>query len=176
MSNNDIDDVKRDYADKIKNREELKEELLAIKKAGAKIAFTNGCFDILHAGHVRYLYDAKSFADILVVAVNSDESMRKIKGEKRPLVKEGERAELLAALGFVDYVVIFDEVDPYDIISYLIPDILVKGADWELDKIIGRDVVEENGGRVERIALTRGASTSNIIELILERYKEDSDR
>ena len=158
------------YKEKVKDSEDLKDILLDHKKKSQKIAFTNGCFDILHTGHIRYLSAARSIADLLVVAVNSDDSVRKIKGEKRPLIPESERAEILAALEFVDYVVIFNETDPYEIISYLLPDILVKGADWELENIIGRDVVEGAGGKVVRIDMTEGASTSNIVELIVQRY------
>jgi D-beta-D-heptose 7-phosphate kinase/D-beta-D-heptose 1-phosphate adenosyltransferase len=158
------------YTFKIKEKKELKAVLIEHKKAGKKAAFTNGCFDLLHTGHIRYLYEAKKLADILVIAINSDESVRKIKGDKRPLIPESERAEILAALEFVDYVVIFNETDPHEIISYLTPDILVKGADWGVNDIIGRDVVERSGGRVERIKLTEGASTTNIVDLILKRY------
>ena len=172
-SKNDSDQTKK-YSSKIKKRDELKKILEKHKSVGKKIAFTNGCFDILHVGHVRYLNEAKSLADILVVAVNSDASVRKIKGDKRPLVPQNERAEVLSALEFVDYIVIFDETDPYEIISQLLPDVLVKGADWGLENIIGRDIVERNGGKVVRIELAEGASTSNIVKIILDRYK-DSD-
>jgi len=114
--------------EKIKKREELKKIIAAHQKAGKKIVFTNGCYDLIHVGHVRYLKEAKSHGDILVVAVNSDSSVRKLKGEKRPLIPEQERAEVLSALSCVDYVMIFDEVDPHNIISYLKPDVLVKGG------------------------------------------------
>lgn len=160
----------KDHTLKIKQKDELKPILEELKRAGKKIAFTNGCFDILHAGHVRYLSKARANADYLVIAINSDESVRKIKGDKRPLICQRERAELLSALEFVDFVVIFDEPDPFEIISYLLPNILVKGADWGHDKIIGRDVVEGSGGEVIRVELTQGISTTNIIELILKRY------
>ncbi|MFC1855095.1 D-glycero-beta-D-manno-heptose 1-phosphate adenylyltransferase [Thermodesulfobacteriota bacterium] len=159
------------YIDKIKEKEALRDILIDLKQRGKTVSFTNGCFDIIHAGHVQYLNKAKAEADVLVVAVNSDESIRQIKGDKRPLVPERERAEVLSALFCVDYVVIFNETDPFDIISFLSPDILVKGADWGLDDIIGRDIVEERGGKVIRVELSEGLSTSNIIETILERYK-----
>ncbi len=158
------------YTEKIKNKHELKLLFEKLKSDGKKIAFTNGCFDLLHAGHIRYLSEARALADYLVVAINSDASVRRIKGDKRPLIPQDERAEVMAALGFVDFVVIFDEPDPFEIISFLLPNILVKGADWGHDKIIGRDVVEAGGGEVIRIKLTEGVSTTNIIERILERH------
>ncbi len=164
------DDIQNCYTKKIKGKEALKSVLSELKAAGKKIAFTNGCFDLLHTGHIRYLAKARSLADALVVAINSDSSVKKIKGDKRPLIPEDERAEVLAALEFVDHVVIFDETDPHEIISYLLPDILVKGADWGYDKIIGRDIVEGSGGKVVRVRLTDGASTSNIIESIIHKY------
>ncbi|HUT84555.1 MAG TPA: D-glycero-beta-D-manno-heptose 1-phosphate adenylyltransferase [Thermodesulfobacteriota bacterium] len=158
--------------EKIKKREELKKILIAHQKAGKKIVFTNGCYDLIHVGHVRYLKEAKSHGDFLVVAVNSDSSVRKLKGEKRPLIPEQERAEVLSALSCVDYLVIFDEVDPHKIISYLKPDVLVKGGDWTVDTIIGRDVVEAAGGKVISLPYIEGdfSSTSKIIETIVERY------
>jgi D-beta-D-heptose 7-phosphate kinase/D-beta-D-heptose 1-phosphate adenosyltransferase len=164
------------FLHKIKQKEQLKTILLEHQRDGKKIAFTNGCFDLLHVGHVRYLSAAKSLADILVVAVNSDESVREIKGEKKPIVLQDERTQVLAALEFVDYVVIFDEPDPYELIyeliSYLSPDVLIKGADWGHEDIVGRDIVEKSGGKIVRIELTKGASTSNIIDKILKMYKQ----
>jgi D-beta-D-heptose 7-phosphate kinase/D-beta-D-heptose 1-phosphate adenosyltransferase len=158
--------------EKIKGREELKKILADHQKAGKKIVFTNGCYDLIHVGHVRYLKEAKSHGDILVVAVNSDSSVQKLKGEKRPLIPEQERAEVLSALSCVDYVMIFDEVDPHNIISYFKPDVLVKGGDWTVDTIIGRDVVEASGGKVISLPYIEGdfSSTSKIIERIVERY------
>ena len=158
--------------EKIKKREELKKILIAHQKAGKKIVFTNGCYDLIHVGHVRYLKEAKSHGDFLVVAVNSDSSVKKLKGDKRPLIPEQERAEVLSALSCVDYLVIFDEVDPHNIISYLKPDVLVKGGDWTVDTIIGRDVVEAAGGKVISLPYIEGdfSSTSKIIETIVERY------
>jgi len=130
------------------------------------IVFTNGVFDILHPGHTRYLAEARRLGDVLVVAVNSDRSVRLNKGPSRPINPEGERAEVLAALAFVDAVVIFDAETPHDIIAAIEPDILVKGADWAADAIVGRDLVEERGGRVVRMNIQEGYSTSAIIDKI----------
>jgi D-beta-D-heptose 7-phosphate kinase/D-beta-D-heptose 1-phosphate adenosyltransferase len=156
--------------DKILNRQILKEKLDALRKEGKKIAFTNGCFDILHVGHVRYLREAKKTADVLVLALNSDFSVRSIKGEKRPLVNEEERAEILAALEFIDFVTIFEELTPQELIVYLKPDVLIKGGDWPEDKVVGRDDVKEWGGRVVLIPEVKGKSTTNIVEKIKEVY------
>jgi D-glycero-beta-D-manno-heptose 1-phosphate adenylyltransferase len=143
-----------------------------LKEENKKIVFTNGCFDILHAGHVDYLNKAKQLGDILLVALNSDSSVRRIKGPKRPIVCEEERAFIMSNLKCVDYVTFFDEDTPAGIIAKIIPDILVKGADWSLDRIIGRDVVEINGGEVKTIEFNNFQSTSKIIETIIERYKD----
>ena len=159
-------------SDKIFKREALKEKVQVLKEGGKKIVFTNGCFDLLHIGHVRYLEAARAEGDVLVVAVNSDRSVRQIKGPGRPIVPENERAEVLSALACVDFVTLFDEPDPLVTIRSLTPDVLVKGADWGEDAIVGRDVVEAMGGRVIRIPLTEGASTSKIIEKILTNYRE----
>jgi rfaE bifunctional protein nucleotidyltransferase chain/domain len=156
--------------DKIFERKALKEKVQALKGGGKKIVFTNGCFDLLHIGHVRYLEAARSEGDVLVVGVNSDRSVRRIKQPGRPVVPDNERAEVLASLACVDFVTLFDEPDPLVTIRLLMPDVLVKGADWEEDAIVGRDVVEAMGGRVVRIPLTEGASTSKIIEKILANY------
>jgi rfaE bifunctional protein nucleotidyltransferase chain/domain len=137
-----------------------------LRAEGRRVVFTNGVFDILHPGHVRYLAEARAQGDALVVAVNSDRSVRAIKGPERPVNAEQERAEVLAALAAVDAVVVFDEDDPHDIISAIQPDVLVKGADWAADRIVGRDVVEARGGRVIRIAFAPGFSTTGIIERI----------
>jgi rfaE bifunctional protein nucleotidyltransferase chain/domain len=153
--------------EKIFKRETLREKLHALKGGGKKIVFTNGCFDLLHIGHVRYLEAARAEGDVLVVGVNSDRSVRQIKRPGRPIVPENERAEVLASLACVDFVTLFDEPDPLVTIRSLTPDVLVKGADWGEDAIVGRDVVEAMGGRVVRIPLTEGASTSRIIEKIL---------
>lgn len=156
--------------DKILDRQILKEKLDALRKEGKKIAFTNGCFDILHVGHVRYLREAKKTADVLVLALNSDSSVRSIKGEKRPLVSEEERAEILAALEFIDFVTIFEELTPQELIVYLKPDVLIKGGDWPEDKVVGRDDVKKWGGRVVLIPEVKGKSTTNIVEKIKEVY------
>jgi rfaE bifunctional protein nucleotidyltransferase chain/domain len=140
------------------------------REAGHRIAFTNGCFDILHAGHVRYLTAARRTADLLIVGLNTDASVRRIKGDRRPLNPEALRAEVLAGLCCVDVVVLFDEPDPLELIRTLQPDVLVKGADWAEDRIIGADVVKQRGGRVERIELVPEISTSALIDIIRERY------
>ncbi|HOC60082.1 MAG TPA: D-glycero-beta-D-manno-heptose 1-phosphate adenylyltransferase [Smithellaceae bacterium] len=155
---------------KILNREMLKKELEKLSKQGKKIAFTNGCFDILHVGHVRYLIEAKKTADILVLALNSDASVQAIKGEKRPLVPQEERAEVLASLECIDYITIFSEETPLELIVFLKPDILIKGGDWPIEKVVGRNEVIESGGKVELIPEVIGKSTTNIVEKILSVY------
>jgi rfaE bifunctional protein nucleotidyltransferase chain/domain len=137
-----------------------------LRHDGRTIVFTNGVFDILHPGHVRYLQDARREGDALIVGVNSDESVNAIKGPSRPVNPEDERAEVLAALGCVDGVVVFDERDPQHIIDRLQPDVLVKGADWAANRIVGRETVEARGGRVVRIPLAEGYSTSAIMKKI----------
>jgi rfaE bifunctional protein nucleotidyltransferase chain/domain len=155
---------------KVKTHDELREIIDDLHRAGRTIVFTNGCFDILHTGHVRYLEIAKSYGDVLIVAVNSDESVRKIKGEKRPIMPQDERAEMVAALYMVDYVTVFEEADPHRVITELTPDVLVKGGDWDVDQIVGRDVVEMRGGKVYSIPYIEGSSTTSVIERILEKY------
>jgi len=149
-------------------------EILAIRKQlkeeKKKVVFTNGCFDVLHAGHVDYLNKAKAAGDVLILGLNSDASVKRIKGEKRPIVCEEERAFILSNLKAVDYVTLFEEDTPQEIISELIPDILIKGADWAIDKIVGRDIVEANGGEVKTISFVTDQSTTNIIQTILDRY------
>ena len=145
----------------------------SLKQAGKRIVFTNGCFDIIHVGHVRYLKEARSLGDVLVVGLNSDESVRAIKGMNRPIVPQGERAEVLSSLRDVDYVVIFNEPDPYNTIAALRPDILVKGGDWSIENIIGRDIVESCGGKVCTIPFIEGASSSRIIEDIINKYNSN---
>lgn len=136
------------------------------RATGKKIVFTNGVFDLLHPGHLRYLTQARGLGDLLIVGVNSDRSVRAIKGERRPITPELERVEILEALRCVDAVVIFDEDTPHTIVSALQPDVLVKGADWAEDAIVGRDVVEAHGGKVVRIPVERGYSTSAIVDRI----------
>jgi D-beta-D-heptose 7-phosphate kinase/D-beta-D-heptose 1-phosphate adenosyltransferase len=144
----------------------LVEERAAWKAANRHVVMTNGCFDLLHPGHVALLEAAKQEGDVLVVALNSDRSVREIKGPARPLIPEAERAETLLALEPVDRVVIYDEATPAEVIRALVPDVLVKGADWEHDEIVGRDVVEAAGGRVVRVGLLPGRSTSAMVERI----------
>ena len=138
----------------------------AVRRRGGKVVFTNGVFDLLHPGHTRYLRSARSLGEVLIVGVNSDRSVRANKGPSRPITPEAERAEVLLALACVDRVVIFDEETPYALIAAVQPDVLVKGADWGPDEIVGRDLVESKGGRVVRIELAAGHSTSNLITLV----------
>jgi D-beta-D-heptose 7-phosphate kinase/D-beta-D-heptose 1-phosphate adenosyltransferase len=149
---------------KILSREELTTERARLRGAGKKLVFTNGVFDILHVGHVRYLQAARALGDALVVAVNSDNSARELKGAGRPLTNENDRAEILAALACVDYVTMFDELSPRSLIAELLPDVLVKGGDYALDQIHGREEVEAAGGRVLSLPFVEGFSTSTIIE------------
>ena len=157
-----------EYLSKIKTQSAMKKVVEKAKAEGKKIVFTNGCFDILHQGHMRYLSEAKKLGDYLIVGVNSDRSIRNIKGNNRPLMTEEARAELLAALCFVDGVVIFTEDDPLAIIKYLQPHVLVKGADWAEDKIIGAEFIKKTGGEVKRIPLIENISTSDIIRRIID--------
>jgi len=152
--------------EKIKKREELKGILSRLKKEGKKIVFTNGCFDILHAGHVEYLREAKALGDILLVAINTDRSVKRVKGEGRPVTNETDRAKILAALETVDFVTFFDEESPGLIVEELSPDIIVKGGDWKENEIIGGDHVKRSGGRVLTVPFRKGYSTSAIIEKI----------
>jgi rfaE bifunctional protein nucleotidyltransferase chain/domain len=137
-----------------------------LRAEGRRLVFTNGCFDILHVGHVRYLAAARRLGDVLLVAVNSDRSVRVLKGEGRPVLSEAERAEMLAALSSVDFVTVFDEDSPRRLISELLPDVLVKGGDYALDEIHGREEVEAAGGRVLALPFVEGASTTDIIERV----------
>jgi D-beta-D-heptose 7-phosphate kinase/D-beta-D-heptose 1-phosphate adenosyltransferase len=155
-----------DYRDKIKALEELTREIRRLKAQGKKIVFTNGCFDILHPGHTRYLWTARRLGDYLVVAVNSDRSVRIIKGPERPVLPQDARTEVLAALGFVDAVVVFDEENPLRVIESLLPDVLVKGGDWPEHRIIGADVVRQAGGEVRNIPFVEGYSTTSILDKI----------
>jgi len=148
----------------------LKKRIFECRLNGKKIVFTNGCFDILHAGHIHYLKEAKKLGDFLLVALNSDESVKKIKGDKRPLVSEKNRMIVMEALYFVDFVTLFNEETPYDLIKMILPDVLVKGGDWDIEKIVGKDIVERNGGTVLNIPFKDGFSTTSIIEKIREIY------
>ena len=154
---------------KILTRGELLVEREALRKPGQKLVFTNGVFDILHVGHVRYLQQARELGDALVVALNSDASVRQLKGNARPLMNENDRAEILASLSAVDYVTIFDDISPRSLIAELLPDVLVKGGDYSLDQIHGREEVEAAGGRVVSLPFVEGASTSAIIARMKEK-------
>jgi len=145
----------------------MKELAKKIKQEGKKIVFTNGCFDILHYGHVRYLHEASKNGDHLIVGLNSDKSVRINKGKNRPLISEEARSEMIAALCFVDSVVIFNEKTPLKLIKYLMPHILVKGSDWAESDIVGSDLIKQSGGKVVRIPLVSGISTSEIISRII---------
>lgn len=149
---------------KIVSREQLREERTRLRLEAKRLVFTNGVFDLLHVGHVRYLAQARQLGDALVVAINSDASVRALKGEDRPLMNETDRAEILAALEAVTYVMIFEELSPRSLIAELLPDVLVKGGDYALDEIHGREEVEAAGGRVVSLPFVEGASTSRIIE------------
>jgi len=149
----------------------LQKKVRALQRQGKKIVLTNGCFDLLHVGHVRYLAAARALGDALIVAVNSDASVRQLKGITRPIVAQKERLEILAALACVDYLILFGGKTPKKIITSVGPDILVKGADWSLENIVGREEVERRGGKVVRIKTVAGASTTNLIERVLRRFR-----
>lgn len=142
----------------------------AARRSGKTIVFSNGVFDILHRGHVEYLTKAKALGDILVVGVNNDDSVRRLKGENRPLMSEQDRAYIVQSLKPVDRVVLFAEDTPIRLIEAILPDVLVKGADYQLHEIVGHETVLATGGKVERIALTPNRATTGLVELILERY------
>ena len=156
---------------KIVEVKELINRIDPLRRSGKQVVFTNGCFDIMHAGHVRYLTAAKSEGEILIVGINSDKSVKSIKGKNRPIMPQDQRAEVLAGLWCVDYVVFFDEPDPLRLIQAIKPDVLVKGEDWAKDKIIGADSVKADGGRVVRVAVVPDISTSMIIEKIIKQYR-----
>ncbi|MEE8360033.1 MAG: D-glycero-beta-D-manno-heptose 1-phosphate adenylyltransferase [Candidatus Omnitrophota bacterium] len=152
--------------DKIKSVEKLKTKLSLLKSEGKSIVFTNGCFDILHVGHISYLEEAKKQGDVLVVAINSDISVKKVKGAGRPILSEGDRLKMLAALESVDFVTIFSQDDPASIVTELDPDIIVKGSDWKEEEIIGAEHVKNSGGRVASIPFLKGYSTTELINKI----------
>lgn len=156
--------------EKIYSRQELASKLQQLKENGKVVVTTNGCFDVLHLGHLRYLQTARLQGDLLVVAINSDSSVRELKGENRPLVPEEERAEMLAGLECVDYVLIFPELTPIELLSDLKPNIHVKGGDYTLEQLVEKDVVENNGGKVVVGLNVPGKSTTNLIDVICERY------
>jgi D-glycero-beta-D-manno-heptose 1-phosphate adenylyltransferase len=155
---------------RIVDRQEIISLRKKFKNENKKVVFTNGVFDILHSGHVDYLTKAKTFGDILIVGVNSDSSVKRIKGEKRPILTEKERAFIISSLKPVDYVTLFYDDTPQKLIEDVVPDVLIKGADWELDKIVGKEIVEKNGGSVKTIEFVSEQSTSKIINSILEKY------
>jgi len=157
---------------KILPLDQLRSTLSTERAGGKRVVFTNGCFDLMHIGHTRYLQAAKELGDVLVVGVNSDASVRSLdKAPDRPIVPDAQRAEVLAALGCVDYVVIFHESDPLQLITAVQPDILVKGGDWALDRIVGRDIVEARGGVVKTIPLVPGLSTTGLLQRIRSTAK-----
>jgi D-beta-D-heptose 7-phosphate kinase/D-beta-D-heptose 1-phosphate adenosyltransferase len=153
--------------DRILGPQQLCRELAPLRDRGLKIVFTNGCFDLLHVGHVRYLSRARELGDLLVVAINTDDSVRRLKGPSRPLQSQADRAEILAALESVDYVTFFEEDTPLAVITLLQPDVLVKGGDWPLQEIVGREVVESKGGIVVSLPYVKGASTTRLIDKAL---------
>jgi rfaE bifunctional protein nucleotidyltransferase chain/domain len=160
---------------KITPRNELKATVDRLKREGKKVVFTNGCFDILHAGHTRYLREARKLGDALILALNSDSSVRSIKGPMRPIVPEAERAEVVAALDSVDYVTVFDELTPLELIEFLRPDVIVKGGDWAEKDIVGAETVRKWGGRVAIMPEIEGASTTNIIDKVLQVYRSGDE-
>lgn len=149
----------------------LQKKVRTLQRQGKRVVLTNGCFDLLHVGHVRYLAEARALGDALVVAVNSDASVRRLKGITRPIVPQKGRLEVLAALASVDYLILFGGKTPKKIIASIGPDVLVKGADWTLENIAGREAVERRGGKVVRIKTVPGASTTHLIERILRRFR-----
>jgi D-beta-D-heptose 7-phosphate kinase/D-beta-D-heptose 1-phosphate adenosyltransferase len=158
--------------EKIRRREELRGDLEKLEGDGKRVVFTNGCFDLLHVGHLRYLEEARSLGDILVVGVNSDRSVQGLKGPRRPILPLAERMEILSGLECVDYVTFFEEPTPLELITLLKPRVLVKGGDWSKETIVGREVVEGLGGEVVVLPFSEGNSTSNLIEAILKRYAD----
>lgn len=159
-------------ASKITTLASLKRKIKRLKQEGKKIVFTNGCFDILHYGHVKYLADAKAKGDYLVVALNSDASVSKIKGKKRPIVAQADRLRIVASLASVDFVVLFAQKDPLKVIKALSPDILIKGSDWSKKNIVGADFVESYGGKVLTVNLVKGRSTSALIKKIVRNFSK----
>jgi len=160
--------------EKIKARDDLSKIAQGLKAKGKRIVFTNGCFDLLHVGHIRYLEKARSLGDILVVGLNSDRSVRTIKGPDRPILHEQERAEILSGLWCVDYITLFDEPTPLELITSIKPNVLAKGGDWTKETTVGKEVVERSGGEVVILPFVEGSSTTNIIETILKRFLKNN--
>jgi len=159
---------------KVLTLEDLPGRVQELRRQGLRIVFTNGCFDILHPGHLSYLQKARSLGDVLIVGINSDRSVKKIKGNLRPIFDQQERCELLSGLESVSFITIFDESTPRDLIKIILPDVLVKGGDWRLEQIVGREEVEASGGKVVSLPYETGNSSSGIIERILKRYGQGS--
>jgi rfaE bifunctional protein nucleotidyltransferase chain/domain len=149
----------------------LAETVAQLRRAGKTVVFTNGCFDILHPGHIYTLTHAKALGDVLIVGINSDASVKRLKGERRPILNHGERTVMLAALAAVDYVTVFEEDTPLALIQLLQPHVLVKGGDWSSESVVGREVVEANGGRVVLVPYQEGLSTTGVIERVLAAYQ-----
>ena len=154
---------------KILSRSTLLSQLVKARQSGSRVVFTNGCFDVLHTGHLHLLQRARALGDLLIVGINSDQSVKRLKGNDRPLIGENERAELLAALSCVDYVTVFSERTPLRVITAVNPDVLVKGADYSVSDVVGRNVVEQRGGRVELVPLLPGFSTTGLVESIKQK-------
>jgi D-beta-D-heptose 7-phosphate kinase/D-beta-D-heptose 1-phosphate adenosyltransferase len=161
--------VRPSLSAKVLDLPELLRTLAPLREKGARVVLTNGCFDLLHPGHVTYLEAARDLGDVLVVALNSDQSVRRLKGPERPILSEGDRAIVLAGLRSVTYVVVFAEDTPRDLIGQVLPDVLVKGGDWAADQIVGKEEVERAGGRVATIPFVAGQSTTGIVERVLQR-------
>jgi rfaE bifunctional protein nucleotidyltransferase chain/domain len=154
--------------------EDLSATVNELRRRGLKIVFTNGCFDLLHPGHLSYLQKARSLGDVLIVGINSDRSVKELKGDLRPIFDQEERCEMLSALESVSFVTVFDESTPRALINVILPDVLVKGGDWHLEQIVGREEVEASGGRVVSLPFEEGYSSTAIIQRILKRYRENS--
>jgi len=165
----------RDPKKKIVSRKKLGGIVKRLQAKGKKVAFTNGCFDLLHVGHTHYLREARQLGDALVVGVNSDASVKMIKGPSRPFQPEADRAEIVASIECVDYVTIFEEETPHELITAVVPDVLVKGGDWPPDEIVGGDVVEAHGGTVTTIPMIEGRSTTDILNRILAEGQIEAD-
>jgi rfaE bifunctional protein nucleotidyltransferase chain/domain len=150
---------------------DLPARISELRRRGLKIVFTNGCFDLLHPGHISYLQKARSLGDVLIVGINSDRSVKELKGDLRPIFDQEERCEMLSGLESVSFITVFDESTPRDLINAILPDVLVKGGDWHLEQIVGREEVEASGGRVVSLPFEEGYSSSAIIQRILKRYR-----
>jgi rfaE bifunctional protein nucleotidyltransferase chain/domain len=157
---------------KVLTRSGLKRRLDTLRRQGKRIVFTNGCFDLIHPGHVRYLRAAKRLGDVLVIGLNSDASVRRLKGPSRPLVSQRDRCEVMAALEMVDYVIVFGEDTPYELIKQVQPDVLVKGGDWKPDDIVGADIVRARGGAVRSLRFAPGYSTTRLVQTICKRTRQ----